>query len=374
MKRYLTESIDKDLPKKVVLLSGPRQVGKTTLAKSVTAKATYLNFDIPEDRLVIQRRQWQRSTPLLILDELHKMQRWKSFLKGIYDASPGIPPILVTGSARLDTFRKVGDSLAGRFFAYRLHPIDVQEAAALMPPEEALERILRVGGFPEPFLDGSDEFSGRWRRTHLDAILRQDLLDLETVRDIQSIETLVVLLRTRVGAPVSYANLARDLERDAKTIKRWLTVLENLYVIFRVTPYSKKIARAILKEPKYYFFDSGAVRGDEGARFENVVATSLLKKIHYLQDVHGRDLSLHFIRNKERQEVDFLICRDGTPALAIECKWSDPEPSRSFRGFSKAVATIDRIQLVRTLDRDLEDPKTGVQIRRAATWLASVPL
>jgi predicted AAA+ superfamily ATPase len=259
MKRYLTNYILDDLKKKIVLLTGPRQSGKTTLSKMLSNNFDYLNFDNPEHLLGLIERSWDRSKDLIIFDELHKLKNWKSWLKGIYDTEGVQPRIIVTGSAKLDTYRKVGDSLAGRFFQFRLHPLDLKEIKRINNPDNlqaVLDRLLDTGGFPEPYLEGSTRFYNRWKRSHLDIILKQDIVDLENVRQITSIETLIQLLRKRVGSPVSYNSLAQDLQCSDKTVKRWLTILENMYVIFRVGPFHRNIARSILKAPKYYFYDT----------------------------------------------------------------------------------------------------------------------
>jgi len=202
MKRYLTKYIQEDLAKKIVLLTGPRQTGKTTLSKMLKSDYDYFNFDNLEDRLSLQKKSWDRSKDLVIFDELHKLKNWKSWLKGIYDTE-GIPPsLLVTGSAKLDTYRKVGDSLAGRFFQFRMHPLDLKEIKTFVNPENLeteLDKLLEIGGFPEPFLNGTNRFYNRWKKSHLDIILKQDLIDLENVQQIIQIETLIQLLKNRVG-------------------------------------------------------------------------------------------------------------------------------------------------------------------------------
>jgi uncharacterized protein len=286
----------------------------------------------------------------------------------------GIPPgLLVTGSARLDPVRKSSESLAGRFYQYRLHPFDVKEVRGIMEPKAALERLLTVGGFPEPFLDGSTRFYGRWKRSHIDTILRQDLLDLESVRDLAAVETLIELLRHRVGSAISMASLARDLERDAKTVKRWLGILENLYVVFAVRPFHRNVARSLLKEPKYYFHDSGQVEGNEGARLENVCACALLKETHRVADVEGRDAALHYLRTKDGVEVDFAVIRRGRAPLLIEVKHADDAPTPAFRRFAAQMEGCARVQLVKDLAREKTHPD-GAEVRVAAPWLASLEL
>ena len=373
MERYLTQLIKKDLDRKIILITGPRQVGKTTLSRMLAADFDYFNFDNPEHRLDLLERSWDRKKPLIIFDELHKLKNWKSWLKGIYD-SEGIPPALVvTGSARLDTYTKVGDSLAGRFFQFRLHPLDVKEILAVVDdisPEKALERLLEVGGFPEPYLEGNKSYYGRWKRSHLDIILRQDLLDLENVRQITAIETLIQLLRRRVGSPVSYSSLARDLETSGKTVKRWLTILENMYVVFRVTPYHRNIARSLLKAPKFYFYDTGQVPGDSGTRLENLTACALLKEIQYREDCFGEEMGLHYLQTKDGKEIDFLVTRDAAPCVLLEVKWADSSLSGNFKVFQRYFRGVAGIQLVRHLTREKTWPD-GTEIRRAHSWLAS---
>ena len=283
MRRAQVAAIRKDLARKLVLLSGPRQSGKTTLSKSLGFETDHFNFDHLPDRRQVLAGQWRRDVELVVFDELHKMRKWKSWRKGTYDTEARPPALLVTGSARLEVFRKGGDSLAGRFLAHRLHPFTVRELRSEMAADEALRRILTVGGFPEPFLTADPIEARRWRKSHLDVILREDLIDLERVRDVRAIETLVSLLLERVSATVSLTSLANDLQVSVHTVKHWLQILENLYVIFPVRPYSKKIARSLLKESKYYFYDTGAVAdagAEPGAVLENAVAAALLRELH----------------------------------------------------------------------------------------------
>jgi len=375
MKRLAAQKISKDLDKKIVLLSGPRQCGKTTLAKMITDNYDYLNYDNPEHRIALIEKSWDRSKELVILDEIHKLDNWKSWLKGICDVESKPPNIIVTGSARLDTIRKVGDSLAGRYFQHRLHPFDVKEVSAKIDPEDALERLLTVGGFPEPFLENSTTFYNKWKRTHLDIILRQDLIDLESIKDIKSVETLIEVLRHRVGSPISYSKLGAILQRDHKTIKRWLAILENLYVIFSIHPWHKDISRAILKEPKYYFYDTGQVLGDVGLKLENVIACAILKELNSIEDEgYVEKARLHYIRNKDGREIDFAVSLDNQLTHLIEVKYSDDTLSPQFEYFGNSISsTIKRTQVVKELSREKTFP-SGVEIRKAANWLAAFKL
>jgi len=376
MERYLTNYILDDLKKKIVLLTGPRQSGKTTLSKMLSNNFDYLNFDNPEHRLGLIERSWDRSKDLIIFDELHKLKNWKSWLKSIYDTEGVQPRMIVTGSAKLDTYKKVGDSLAGRFFQFRLHPLDLKEIKKINNPDNlqiALEQLLDTGGFPEPYLEGNRRFYNRWKRSHLDIILKQDMIDLENVRENTSVETLIQLLRKRVGSPVSYTSLAQDLQCSDKTVKRWLTILENMYIIFRIRPFHRNIARSILKAPKYYFYDTGQVIGDSGIKLENITACALLKEIHYIEDCYGEQAQLYYLKTKDNREIDFFVTRDEAPFLMIEVKWSDNNLSRNFSVFSKYFPGIKKIQIVKNLNREKTYPD-GTEIRSAHNWLANLSL
>jgi len=373
MRRYFEEPIKKDLKEKIVLLSGPRQVGKTTLSKQLLSPFVYLNYDAAPDRAMLKGGEWDKSAALVVLDELHKMKGWKSWIKGIFDTH-GVPPaLLVTGSARLDLVRKGGDSLAGRFFPYRLHPLTVREIREYSDgnPKEALDRILRLGGFPEPFLKDDVDEARRWRRTHIDTIVRGDLLDLESVRDIKSVEILVELIRTRVGSRTSYASLAEDLQVSAHTIKRWLGILESLGLVFSVKPYHRSVARSLLKDPKYYLYDTGAVEGDMGARLENAVAGALLRELQLIEDTRGHRTALHYLRDKEKNEVDFLAVIDGRPVLMAEVKASDDSFAPSLFRFKRSVSGAKAVQIVHGLGRKKE--RDGVVMLAAHEFLADLP-
>ena len=370
MEREIKPFILSDLNDKIVLITGPRQCGKTTLSKALFSNYYYLNFDLLEHRLEIKKKLWDKSADLVIFDELHKMTNWKSFLKGIFDTQSNYQKMLVTGSAKLETFRKVGDSLAGRYFQFRLHPLTLKELSSVMPIEEAFNRLMEFGGFPEPFLKNNISFYKRWQKTHLNIILRQDLLDLESVKDISSIETLVELLRHRVGSSISYSSLARDLEKDPKTIKRWLMILENLYIIFKVSPFHKNAARMILKEPKYYFFDNAQVLGSAGARLKNLVATSLKRELDFIEDTQGLNVALNFIKDKNGQEVDFMVSVEDRQYL-IEVKSSDDQPSKSLQHFSNFWPKAKLIQLVSNLERE-KFLENGLMIKKLATWLSKL--
>lgn len=350
-------------------------MGKTTLAKSLKSlwpDLQYLNFDADPDRLIMLRQQWLREAPLVILDEFHKLNRWKSRIKGVYDTE-GIPPrILITGSARLDVYRRGSDSLAGRYFLHRLYPLSLAELGEQPSPKKVLEQLMTLGGFPEPFLSQSEQSAKRWRKTHLERIVRLDIQDLEPIRDIQSLLLLVSLLRERVGSPVSYQSLAEDIQISPHTVKRWIQILENMYIVFAVTPYHRNLARAILKEPKIYFYDTGQVREERGAKLENAVAVSLKKWLHYLEDTQGEETALHYIRDKEKREVDFVVLRDEKIDALLEIKLAEDNLHRPLRYYQQRLKPRRALQLV----HELRQPKTveGVSISPLGAWLASLDM
>ncbi|MDM7987494.1 MAG: ATP-binding protein [Smithella sp.] len=376
MKRYLEKYIQYDLKRKIVLLTGPRQTGKTTLAKMLKTDFDYFNYDNAEHRLSLMKKSWNRSRELVIFDELHKMKNWKSWLKGVYDTEKIPPSLIVTGSAKLDAYKKVGDSLAGRFFEYRLHPLDLKEIRLILGSSDLngkFDKLLKLGGFPEPYLEGDETYYNRWKRSHLDIILKQDLIDLENLRHITTIETLIELLKKKVGSPISYKSLAEDLQCSDKTVKRWLSVLETLYVIYKVPPYHKNISRSLLKAPKYYFYDTGQLPDDSGMKLENLVACALLKEMHFREDCFGEKWNLCYLRNKDGREIDFLVTKKGTPAMMIEVKWSDDERSPNFSFFEKNTKSVKKVQIVKELKREKTYPD-GTEIRTACKWLSEITL
>ncbi len=367
MRRFQHDIIVRDLARKMVFITGPRQVGKTSLALAISKgveKTVYLNYDSFSHRDIIHNAEWLPNTRLLILDELHKMEGWKNYLKGIYDTKPAHQQILVTGSARLETFRKSGDSLAGRFFRHRLHPFSMAEIPN--NTESDVDVLLERGGFPEPFLAESDDDANRWRLQYVDGLIRTDILDFEKIHDFKAIQLTLELLRRRVGSPVSWSSLARDVNCAPNTIKRYVEILESLFIVFRVTPFHRNIGRSLLKETKIYFYDTGMIKGDEGARLENLVAMSLLKHLNFTEDNKGKRCALQTLRTKEKKEVDFVMVEDDEPKLIIEVKLSDTKISPSLRYFHKKYG-LEAAQVVKNIND--ERMVNGIQLRRAESFL-----
>jgi predicted AAA+ superfamily ATPase len=371
MKRYLDDRVQADLAKKMVFLTGPRQVGKTTLSRQLIAQqgGQYLNYDVPADRAIILHQRWNPLAPLLVLDEIHKMPDWKAWLKGVVDGKPTTQQLLVTGSARMDTFRQSGESLAGRFFGLRLHPISVREWCEQTgaAPDEALTHLLERGGFPEPCLATDNEQAERWRRQYFDGLVRNDVLEFSRIQEVNAIRLFAELLRSRVGSPLSLASIGRDLAVSPVTLKKYLDILEALYIVFVVRPFHDNIARAVLQTPKVYFYDTGLVVGDDGLRFENLVATALHKHVQWQHDVQGQETGLYYIRTKDGAEVDFALSHKGQLTQLVECKLSDPKPHRALLRFAREQPQAQAVQVVRHLPHS--HALGEIKVKRADDYL-----
>ncbi len=355
MKRYIQDMIYNDLVKKMVFIGGPRQVGKTTLGKALFIKkftnGQYFNWDNDIDRRAILKHEWLLKSTLIIFDELHKYPRWKAWIKGIYDNKLPQQQFLVTGSARLDTYKRGGDSLLGRYHYWRLHPLTIDELPAGMNLDEGLEKLMTLGGFPEPFLSNDIREAARWRRERFDRVIREDIRDLESIRNIETLSLFVDALRERVGGMITLSNIAADLQISPKTAKSWLSLIEKTYLAFTIYPLTKKIPRAIQKPPKVFFYDNGDVIGDNGARFENLVATTLLKRLNFLEDYHGHRASLHYVRDKDGREVDFVTIVNNKVIDLIEVKLSQSDISSSLKYYSEKLKPENTVQLVLNLPR-----------------------
>lgn len=337
--RSLLPFIEKDLSKKMVFLGGPRQVGKTTLAQGlirnyVDGHPAYLNWDLAEHRKKIKDKNWPVHEKLIVLDEIHKFKGWKNLVKGYYDTLKNTHSFLVTGSARLDHFRKGGDSLLGRYHYYRLHPYSLNE---LGYEQKNLDLLFKFGGFPEVLAEQDEINLRRWHIQRISRLVKSDLRDLEAVKDLDKLESLAEELPRRVGSPLSFKSLAQDLEVDFKTAKRWVLILDSLYYCYLIPPYGPPKIKAVKKEQKLYLWDWSQIE-DLGNRYENLVASTLLKYCHFVQDTEGFKMELRYLRDIEKREVDFVVLRNNKPEFAVEAKLSDDNFSPHLKYFADRTA------------------------------------
>lgn len=408
--RKLYETLWEELArdKSMIFLAGPRQAGKTTLANIISSSFTnslYFNWDIPEHRTrlienpaffeAVERRD--SSAPLIILDEIHKYKDWKNYLKGIYDQFHDKYKFLVSGSGRLDIYQKGGDSLAGRYFLFHLWPFTIAELGRRnrtiedflgepllidAPADEELkitwERLSAMSGFPEPFLANRSTTYRRWSNGYARQLIREDIRDLTAIKSVSDIETLYHLLPSRVGSPLSIPSLARDLKVSYNSIYNWLSVFEKFFLTFTISPWTAKISRAIQKERKTYLWDTPRIK-DPAARFENMVAIELYRAITAWNDAGHGFFTLHFIKNKEQQEVDFLVANEETPILLIEAKTSDPQPSAALKKFQRMLQ-VPAVQLTAGSGTDGGDSfrlftynSNPLLVAPASLWLSGLP-
>jgi predicted AAA+ superfamily ATPase len=364
--RYLRPQIEKDLSRKMVFVAGPRQVGKTTLARGLPgAEAGYLNWDVAAHRERILKRELPPGD-LWVFDEIHKHRPWRNYLKGLYDGRRPGQRILVTGSARLDLYRRGGDSLQGRHHLLRLHPLSAAELGLRAPRE--LRDLLTLGGFPEPYLGGSETEARRWSREYRALLVREEIAGLERVSDLGSLELLMLSLPERVGSPLSLNALREDLGVAHRTVSRWVEVLERLYAVFRLPPFGAPRLRAVRKEQKHYHLDWTVVP-EQAPRFENLVACHLLKWVHHEQDTRGRDLELRYFRDVDRREVDFVVTERRKPLLLVECKWADAAPDRGLRYLLARFPRCEAWQVSATGRKGYVTPE-GIRVAHALELLS----
>lgn len=364
-RRYLDNHVREDLTKKMVFVAGPRQVGKTTLGKSILKTGSYLNWDIPEARERILKCELPVKTGWFF-DEIHKYRDWRAFMKGIADEFGGKFPILVAGSARLDYYRFGGDSLQGRYFYYRLYPLSVRELD--IGTQKDFATLSKLGGFPEPFFSQSLRDSKRWSREYRNRLLEEDIRSLENVADFAKLEQLLLALPSLVGSPLSYNSLRENLQVAHKTATRWVDILERVMNLFRLLPLThKNKLRAVHKERKHYHFDWTLVT-DRGPRFENLVAVHLLKWVHFQQDTEGADYDLKYFRDIDGREVDFVITQNGEPESFIECKYQDGPISKSLVYLKKKYPTASFHQITMSGTKDYISGE-GIRVQPALKFL-----
>jgi len=404
-KRELYIKIWRELSKNksMVFLTGPRQAGKTTLAELISAdfsNVLYFNWDITEHRKKLladpafftQIERKDASRPLIVFDEIHKYKQWKNYLKGIYDQFHKAYRFLVSGSGRLDIYKRGGDSLAGRYFLFHLWPFTLAELGKRnrsfqdfsktpldLPGEETQslrdiwERLGRVSGFPEPYLADQPETYRRWSAAYHDQLIREDIRDLTGIKSVHDVESLYLLLPSKVGSPLSMTSLSQDLHVAYNTVQSWLETFERFFLTFSIAPWKAQIARSIQKERKLYLWDSPLIE-DRGARFENQVAIELYRAMTHWNDLGYGRFGLHFLKNRNQQEVDFLLVDGRKPFLLVETKLSDPQPSAALKKF-QSLLQVPAVQLVEESPgfRLLDNQGIPILVAPAFQWLAQMP-
>jgi predicted AAA+ superfamily ATPase len=373
-KRYIGRPVEEDLRSKMVFVGGPRQVGKTTFALTFLSEHSekhpaYLNWDNVLDRSALLKGELPAQQKLIVLDEIHKFARWRNSVKGFYDTCKSEVSFIITGSARLDYYSKGGDSLHGRYHHYRLHPFSLQELSDRSTKED-YSTLLRFGGFPEPFFTAEEKFSRRWQRERIQRVIYEDIRDLENVKEISLLELLAEELPNRVGSPLSVKNLKELLQVAHETVERWLKIFERMYYCFRIPPFGPPAIRAVKKEKKLYLWDWSLI-ADPGARFENFVASHLLKYCHFLEDTEGFRMDLRFLRDTDKREADFVILKEGQPIFAVECKTGGKNINPSLFYF-KERTQIPKFYQVHEGSEDYE--KKGIRVVPVRTFCNELKL
>ncbi len=363
--RYLQNIIEKDIENKMIFLAGPRQVGKTTLTQIIASnysRPVYLNWDYSSHRQQISNLRWSPDTDLLILDEIHKEPNWKNLVKGIWDTRSNNMHMIVTGSSRLNIYRRGGDSLSGRYLLHRLHPFSLKElnlkdnysfqlqenaspSLSFDKESKGLNKLFEFGGFPEPLLAGNKRQWRRWKLNRFETVIREDIRDTAGVNLITRLELMGHMLNDKVCSPLSMRSFAGDLEVSPKTVKSWLDIFSENYFIFKVPPYHKSLHRALRKESKYYLWD-WSVLDDPGSRFENLIASHLLKFCNFVSDTYGYSARLFYIRDTDQREVDFLIEWENKPWLMVECKLKQGGRLLPLKYFGERLGVTKRFMVV----------------------------
>jgi len=389
-KRYLTDHIATDLQDKMIFVGGARQVGKTSLATYLAEhhfrSYDYLNWDYKDDRKNILQGRFKGDAQIVLFDEIHKYKEWKNYLKGQFDKHKNDFKILVTGSARLDIYRKGGDSLMGRYYYYRLHPFSLaefldqrnnftpfEEIHFLDTNKEAREAsdiLLKFGGFPEPLLRQSERTLRKWHNQRSDRLVKEDIRDIENVRDLSALQVLVSILPEKVGSLLSINSLREDVPAAHKTMASWVDILERFYYHFRIYPFSHKKIKSLRKGPKMYLIDWSEIQENTSARLENIVASHLLKLCHYMNDVDGYKVDLSFLRDVEGREVDFLVTEKGKPWFAVEVKSSSRDISKNLAYFGEKLKIPFLYQVVD--DQDVDIRKDRIRVMSIDKFLLSL--
>lgn len=390
---------------KMAFISGPRQSGKTTFIKAYSEKypnSRYFNWDSYSDKksFALDPHFFEKmdrkdlSKPLVLLDEIHKYKKWKNYLKGVYDDFSKDYQFVITGSGRLDIAQKGGDALSGRYFQMNLFPFTVSELAgkkrrladfiespldgfainAARETKDIWGALARYGGFPEPFVKGDDKFLRRWSESYAGQIIRDDIRNSYDIKNVGMLELLFAALPSKTGSPFSISGIASDFQVAFETIKNWLQILDAYYVLFTVSTWTKKVSRSILKEKKLYLFNYTEIN-DTAVKFENMAALELHKAVKFWNNAGYGGFGLHYLRNKDKEEVDFLISRDNQPLILIEAKSGDVNVSANLLTFQNYF-NVPAVQLVNVenIHRVIKNGKNRALVITAHAWLSSLPL
>lgn len=382
--------------RQMAFVTGPRQVGKTTTCRDLSSG--YLDWDNADHRRVILEgpaatarhlglEHLRAKPPIATFDELHKYARWKSFLKGFHDTYADAARVMVTGSSRMDVYRRGGDSLMGRYFLYHMHPFSVAELACqdlpvsrtvVRPPRRIAEAdfaaLWEHGGYPEPFLKRDPRFTRRWSSLRQQALLREDIRDLTHIHELGQIGALVELLSVRSGERLVYRNLAQDVQVSADTMRRWIDALTSLHLGFVLRPWFKNVSSSLRKEPKWYLRDWSGIR-DDGRRTETFIACHLLKAVEGWTDLGFGEFQLGYLRDKQQREVDFIIARDGKPWMLVEAKKSEDQLSSAVARFQEQTKAPYAFQVVLEADYVAADcfaARRGPRVVPARTFLSQL--
>ena len=372
--RYIRNPVTLDLKNKMVFVGGPRQVGKTTFALTYLSETSekhpaYLNWDNILVRSALLKGELPPNENIIVLDEIHKYARWRNLVKGFYDTRKSDTFFIITGSARLDFYSKGGDSLQGRYHYYRLHPFSLREFNS-NPTEDDVQGLLKFGGFPEPFLRAEEKFWRRWQRERLQRVIYEDIRDLENVKEISLLELLAEELPNRIGAPLSVKNLKELLQVAHESVERWLKIFERMYYCYRIPPYGPPKVRAVKKEQKLYLWDWSIV-SEPGPKFENFIASQLLKYCHFMEDTEGFRMELRFLRDTDKREIDFVVLKEGRPMFAVECKSGEKNVNPAMFYFMERTP-IQKYYQVHVGRKDYQ--KSGVRVLPVQTFCKELGL
>jgi len=372
--RYIKNHVADDLNNRMVFVGGPRQVGKTTFAltflpKPVESHRAYLNWDDISIRSSLLKGELPSNEKCIVFDEIHKFAKWRNLVKGFYDTNKSEISFIITGSARLDYYRKGGDSLQGRYHYYRLHPFSLTELNP-DPDKKDFKILLKFGGFPEPLLKAEEKFWRRWQRERLQRVIYEDIRDLENIKEITLLELLAHELPNRVGSPLSVKNIKEMLQVAHETVERWLKIFERMYYCFRIPPYGPPKIRAVKKEQKLYLWD-WSILPDSGPRFENFIASHLLKYCHFIEDTQGFSMELRFLRDTDKREIDFVVLKENIPMFAVECKTGEKSINPAVFYF-KERTQIPQFYQVHQGTKDYK--KNGVRVIPVETFCKELKL